>query len=193
MHYLIDVTPRIESITEAARLEARRKLDEEIDIIGKKKAGLLPRTTTGTIVRNPADYKPLSWRKQAHSRHAVQEEYSPPVTNVNSLNTSSGSLSLQSSGTDINLQQTHYNVYPAENGSISNNNNDANSVTININNDVKTQQHTENNNNNSNHKEVTNEDISKENGNGVGDIIQGITNGLIITDNPHSDVDSPKR
>lgn len=54
---------RIESITEGARQDSHKKLDEEIERIEKKRAGLLPRAATATVMRDPSDYKPLSWRK----------------------------------------------------------------------------------------------------------------------------------
>jgi len=54
---------RIEATTPAAREESRRKLDQELENIEKKRAGLLPRNPVTTIIRAPSDYHHLSWAK----------------------------------------------------------------------------------------------------------------------------------
>jgi putative ABC transport system ATP-binding protein len=81
---------RIESITEASRHEAHHKLTEEIERIEKKKAGLLPRAAANTVMRNPEDYRPLSWRRPpslssssslpppAQSHPSSSHSYPPP-------------------------------------------------------------------------------------------------------------------
>lgn len=87
---------RIESITENARQESHRKLDEEIDRIDKKKAGLLPPSNTNTITRNPRDYKPLNWRQRSPPSSSPPSSSSFPPVSLSPPSSSSSSLSISS-------------------------------------------------------------------------------------------------
>jgi len=98
---------RIEAITPSAREECHRKLDEEIELIEKKKAGLVPRAAVNTITRDPSDYKPLNWRKTQQPHQQQQQRFSLSSSN----GASSSSSSFPSSSTFPSSSQ-----HPSSNG-----------------------------------------------------------------------------
>eukprot|EP00026_Physarum_polycephalum_P007106 Phypoly_transcript_07160.p1 GENE.Phypoly_transcript_07160~~Phypoly_transcript_07160.p1 ORF type:complete len:440 (+),score=74.40 Phypoly_transcript_07160:207-1526(+) len=110
---------RIEAISDAARQDAHKKLDEEIDRIEKKRAGLLPRAATATIMRDPQDYKPLSWRKPQntqplnHSGNLASSSSQPHISGPNN-HTSGPSQAPAEPANDRYTEylQSHSTVFP---------------------------------------------------------------------------------
>lgn len=98
---------RIEQITESARHEAHHKLNEEIERIEKKKAGLLSRTTANTITRNPEDYKPLNWRRAPSSQSSSSTSLS---SSSNSVHPPPATSSVATSS-HVNGRESHSTVF----------------------------------------------------------------------------------
>lgn len=116
---------RIEAISDGARQDAHRKLDEEIERIEKKRQGLLPRGPTATVFRDPQDYRPLSWRSPAasvpSSSTSSSQRQSSEISNSNSniSNISNLSNSSEFNRYSEQLSQSHTTVFPLSPPSLS--------------------------------------------------------------------------